>query len=131
GSVGWDVNVDEAATQGVEVSGTWQFAPAWSLRAHYTYTDSAQKSGANKGAPLTNTPEHLVTARLTWHATAQASVWLQGEYRSERERFLQNYENLSGANKQLLDAAGDLKAYEVFSLGGTFRATENLSFNAA
>ncbi|NLY59828.1 MAG: TonB-dependent receptor [Gammaproteobacteria bacterium] len=131
GSVGWDVNVDEAVTQGVEVSGKWQFAPAWSIRAHYTYTDSEQKSGENKGAPLTNTPEHLVTARLTWDATAQASVWLQGEYRSERERFLQNYENLSGANKQLLDAAGDLKAYEVFSLGGTFRATENLSFNAA
>ena len=131
GSVGWDVNVDEAVTQGVEVSGKWQFAPAWSIRAHYTYTDSEQKSGENKGAPLTNTPEHLVTARLTWDATAQASVWLQGEYRSERERFLQNYEKLSGANKQLLDAAGDLKAYEVFSLGGTFRATENLSFNAA
>lgn len=131
GSVGWDVNVDEAVTQGVEVSGKWQFAPAWSIRAHYTYTDSEQKSGANKGAPLTNTPEHLVTARLTWDATSQASIWLQGEYRSDRERFLQNYDNLSGANQRLLDAAGDLKAYEVFSLGGTFRATENLSFNAA
>src|SRR5690554_1341272 len=130
-TVGWDVNVDEAVTQGIELAGKWQFAPAWSIRAHYTYTDSEQRSGADKGAPLTNTPDHLVTARLTWEASPRINLWLQGEYRSERERFLQRYNRLTAANRRIQDAAGDLKAYEVFHLGGTFRATDRLSLSAA
>lgn len=130
-NVGWDVNVDEAVTQGVEVAGKWQFAPAWSVNANYTYTDSEQRSGANKGSPLTNTPEHLLTARLNWDATERVRLWFQGEYRSERTRFLERYQNLSAGNQLVQDAAGDLKAYEVFHLGGSFRATEQLSFNAA
>ncbi|EXF46453.1 TonB-dependent receptor [Pseudomonas sp. BAY1663] len=44
------VNIDEAVTQGVELAGRWEFAPAWALALNYTYTDSEQKSGANKGA---------------------------------------------------------------------------------
>src|SRR5690606_15421620 len=51
------LNIDEAVTQGAEIASSWQFAPSWKLSASYTYTDSEQKSGANKGAPLTNTPE--------------------------------------------------------------------------
>lgn len=33
-------NIGKAMTQGVEIAGKWQFAPAWSLSANYTYTDS-------------------------------------------------------------------------------------------
>ena len=130
-NVGWNVNVDEAVTQGIELAGKWQFAPAWSISAHYTYTDSEQKSGENKGAPLTNTPEHLLMSRLTWNATDRATLWFQGEYRSDRARFLDRYENLTADNQLVQDAAGDLKAYEVFHLGGSYRATDRLSFNAA
>lgn len=51
------VNVDKAIIQGVELNGQWDISPSVLLKANYTYTDSEQKSGANKGAPLALTPE--------------------------------------------------------------------------
>ncbi len=124
-------NIGRAETRGVELAGRWQLAPAWSLSANYTFTDSEQKSGMNRGAPLTNTPEHLFYARLDWNTSARTRVWLRGEYRGERARFTDRYENLTVANRALYDQVGDLEAYEVFHLGGSLRATEQLTFNAA
>lgn len=124
------VNIDEAVTQGLELAGRWEFAPAWALAMNYTYTDSEQKSGANKGAPLTNTPEHMLHARISWQTTDRLNLWFKGEYRGERTRFTDRYENLTAANQALYDAAGDLKAYEVFHLGGSFKASESVTLNA-
>lgn len=124
------VNIGEAVTKGIEVAGRWEFAPAWALAVNYTYTDSEQKSGINKGAPLTNTPEHMAHARLSWAANDRLTLWFKGEYRGERARFTDRYENLTAANKALYDAAGDLKAYEVFHLGGSFKASENVTVSA-
>ncbi|MBQ0741669.1 MAG: TonB-dependent receptor [Pseudomonas sp.] len=130
GSFAQSTNIGEAETQGIELGSRWEFAPAWSLSANYTYTDSEQKSGDNKGAPLTNTPDHLLFARLNWAATQRVNLWLKGEYRSERARFIDRYDNLSAGNQALQDAAGDLKAYEVFHLGGSLQATDDLTLNA-
>nr|WP_178101058.1 MULTISPECIES: TonB-dependent receptor [Pseudomonas] len=127
---GQSINIGEAITQGVELSGRWQFAPAWSVSANYTYTDSEQRSGDNKGQPLTNTPEHLFFARLNWAATERVNLWFKGEYRGDRARFTDRYENLNAANQALYDAAGDLEAYEVFHLGGSFKASEQVTLNA-
>ncbi|MGG2395839.1 TonB-dependent receptor domain-containing protein [Pseudomonas sp. SH1-B] len=124
------INIGEAVTQGMEIAGRWEFAPAWALSVNYTYTDSEQKSGENKGEPLTNTPEHMAHARISWTANDRLTLWFKGEYRGERARFTDRYENLTAANQALLDAAGDLKAYEVFHLGGSFKASENLTLNA-
>ncbi|MBS67622.1 TonB-dependent receptor [Pseudomonas stutzeri] len=124
------VNIGEAETQGLELAGRWQFAPAWSLSGNYTYTDSEQKSGADKGAPLTNTPKHMAHASLNWNATDRLSLWFKGEYRGERARFSQRYATLTPANQALMDQVGELKAYEVFHLGGSFRASENVTLNA-
>ncbi|MCY1341599.1 TonB-dependent siderophore receptor [compost metagenome] len=114
----------------MELAGRWQFAPAWSLSGNYTYTDSEQRSGADKGAPLTNTPEHMLNASLNWNASDRLTLWFKGEYRGERARFTNRYANLTAANQALMDEVGDLKAYEVFHLGGAYRATENLTLNA-
>ncbi len=130
GSFAQSTNIGKAETQGIELGSRWEFAPAWTLSANYTYTDSEQKSGLNKGAPLTNTPDHLFFARLNWAATQRINVWLKGEYRSERARFTDRYENLSAGNQALQDATGDLKAYEVFHLGGSLQATDDLMLNA-
>jgi outer membrane receptor for ferrienterochelin and colicins len=130
GSFAQITNIGKAETQGSELGSRWEFAPAWTLSANYTYTDSEQKSGLNKGAPLTNTPDHLFFARVNWAATQRINVWLKGEYRSERARFTDRYENLSSGNQALQDATGDLKAYEVFHLGGSLQATDDLMLNA-
>lgn len=127
GACSQNVNIGKAETQGLEVAAKWQFAPAWSLSGNYTYTDSEQKTGVEKGAPLTNTPLHMAHASLNWQATERLGLYFKGEYRGERARFTQRSANLSEDERAL----GDLKAYEVFHLGGSYRASENVTLNAA
>lgn len=124
-------NLGKAKTQGLELAASWTFAPAWTLSGNYTYTDSQQLSGDDKGAPLTNTPMHIAFARLNWQATDRLSLWFKGEYRGERTRFTQRTANITDADSKLVaEQVGDLEAYEVFHLGGSYRATENVTFNA-
>ena len=137
GTCSQQINIDEAVTQGLELAGSWALAPAWTLSANYTYTDSEQKSGENKGEPLTNTPEHLANAKLNWQTTDRLNLWLKSEYRGERARFTSSYENLANANgsystnQSIYDTLGEnAKAYTLFHLGGSFKATENLTLNA-
>jgi len=124
-------NIGKAETRGVELASTWDFAPGWSLSGSYTYTDSEQKSGENKGEPLTNTPEHVALARLTWSATPKLDLWLSGEYRGERTRYLSKEENMSAEEKAIYEAVGDLSAYTLFHLGGTYRATDRIRLTAS
>ncbi|WP_312289404.1 TonB-dependent receptor domain-containing protein [Stutzerimonas nitrititolerans] len=136
GAYSQQVNIDEAITQGLELAGSWQFAPAWTLSANYTYTDSEQKSGENKGEPLTNTPEHLANAKLNWQTNDRFNLWLKSEYRGERARFTSKYENLDdnnrySTNQSIYNTLGkNTKAYTLFHLGGSFRASENVTLNA-
>lgn len=125
GTYSQQVNVDEAITQGVELSTGYQFAPDWRVNANYTYTDSEQKSGDNKGEPLTDTPEHAINATLRWQATAKLDTWLSAEYRSERYR---NRESVRGAPS--FDDLGDFKAYSLFHLGGNYAVTDQLNLSA-
>jgi len=114
------VNVDEAETQGVEVSARYRINDRWNVQANYTYTESEQTSGPATGQPLTDTPDHMVNANLRWTATDRLSLWLRGEYRSERFRGL-------GAAR---DALGDYEAYALAHLGGSFEIDRNLTVNA-
>jgi len=124
-------NIGKAETRGLELASSWQFARDWSIRGNYTYTDSEQKSGENRGAKLTNTPEHVVNARLNWQATDQLDLWLSGEYRGERDRFLMNRENYGNKEEQEAKKVGDkLDAYALFHLGGAYRASESVTLTA-
>ena len=138
GTCSQQINIDEAVTQGLELAASWNFAPAWTLSGNYTYTDSEQKSGDNKGQPLTNTPEHLANAKLAWQTTDRLNLWLKSEYRGERARFTSKYENLANANgsystnQSIYDTLGkNTKAYTLFHLGGSYKASENVTLNAA
>jgi outer membrane receptor for ferrienterochelin and colicins len=117
---GQSVNIDEAETQGVEMSARWRVAPDWTLQGNYTYTESEQKSGAAAGQPLTDTPEHMLNANVRWSATDRLNLWLRGEYRSERYR---------GAGPAQ-DAWGDYAAYELFHLGGSYEVNDRVTINA-
>lgn len=123
-------NIGKAETRGVELASNWQFAPDWSLRNSYTYTDTEQKSGENKGAPLTNTPEHVVHARLNWQAAPQLDLWLSGEYRGERTRYLKKQENFTAEERAVYRQLGDLSDYALFHLGGAYQASENVKLTA-
>lgn len=136
GTYSQQINIDEAVTQGMELAASWQFAPRWTLSGNYTFTDSEQKSGENKGEPLTNTPRHLANAKLNWQTTDRLSLWLKSEYRGERARFTSSYENLAdnnrySTNQSIYDTLGkNTKAYTLFHLGGSFKASQNVTLSA-
>ena len=123
-------NIGKAETRGIELASSWQFAPDWSLRGNYTYTDSEQKSGENKGEKLTNTPEHVLHARLNWQATAKLGLWLSGEYRGERTRYLKTRENLSTEELAIDQQVGELSDYALFHLGGSYQASDKVRLTA-
>ncbi len=117
---GQSVNIDEAVTRGVELAMRYNFLENWQINANYTYTDTEQKSGASAGLPLTDTPEHMVNATLRWNATERASLWLRGEYQSERFRG-------AGAARTAL---GDYSDFSLFHLGGAYDITETVRLGA-
>ncbi|WP_355662273.1 TonB-dependent receptor domain-containing protein [Halomonas salifodinae] len=125
GTYAQQVNIDEAVTQGIELSTRLQLAPAWHLSANYTYTDSEQKSGENAGDPLTDTPEHAVNATLRWQASERLSTWLAAEYRSERYR-----SRVRSRGAPSYDDLGDFKAYSLFHLGGSYAVADNVTLSA-
>ena len=132
-----NINIDKAETYGLELAARWQFAPAWAISGNYTYTDSEQKSGDNKGQPLTNTPEHLANLKLDWQTTDRLNLWLKSEYRGKRARFTSKYANLADGqnryttNQSIYDTLGkNIKAYTLFHLGGSFKASDNVTLNA-
>ena len=114
------VNIDEVVIQGAEVAGRWEINEAFSLRANYTYTDSEQKSGANKGLPLGDSAKHMANATFNWQANDRFSLFLTGEARSKR------FSDVSAITGKPLY----YKNYTVFHLGASFEATEWLTVNA-
>lgn len=113
------VNVDEVVIAGMELAGRWQIVSNWSLRANYTYTDSEQKSGVNKGRPLGNSAQHMANATLDWRATDKLNIFLTAEANSDR------YRSWDAINQRELF----YKAYEVFHLGASYKASDSVTFN--
>lgn len=120
-----DINIDEAVTRGVELASRIALARNWLLSANYTFTDSEQKSGTNAGDPLTDTPRHMVNAKLRWRASERLGAWLSGEYSSKRHRPRQQIRG-SASYADL----GDFKAYALFHLGSSYQIRKNLAVHA-
>jgi outer membrane receptor for ferrienterochelin and colicins len=126
----YSINVDEAKTWGLELSSRVQFAARWGLKAGYTWTKSEVIEGGVKNGQLANTAKHIAHAQLDWTASDQLRVWLRGEYRGKSPRFSGDPANLTGNNAAIYQAVGDLKAYELFHLGGSYQLNKNVRFNA-
>ncbi|MCC6756345.1 MAG: TonB-dependent receptor [Arenimonas sp.] len=118
---GQSVNIDEAVTRGLELTANAPLGRGLRWSGSYTRTDSEQKSGAAAGQPLTNTPEHMLNTALEWDGGGRLSLFLRGEYRSER------YRGAGLAQDQL----GDYRAYDLFHVGGQYRIREGVRLHAA
>lgn len=129
-SFGQSTNIGSASSQGAELAARWEFAPAWSVAGNYTWTRTEQKSGTDRGAAFTNQPRHIANASLNWEATESLDLWLRGEYYSARDRFTSLYENLTPADRAVVDGLGQLRSYSQFHLGGAYRVNDNLTVNA-
>lgn len=125
-------NIGKASTQGLELAARWYFLDNWSVAGNYTYTDSEQKSGDNKGAQLTSTPRHVANVSLNWDTTDRLSLWLKNEYRGKRARFTSKTANLDANEQAIYGIYGNkTKAYNLFHLGGSYKATDALTLNAS
>lgn len=125
-SFGQLTNIDEAETRGVELTASYQIAPAWRVSGGYTFTDSEITSGDNEGMVLTNTPDHKLTADLTWAINDRWSTTLEGEYYSSRERFSAGLP-ISGETLSLYEQLGNkLNGYELFNLRSSYRVSDSV-----
>lgn len=113
-------NIDEVIIQGLELAGKWQVLDSVSLGANYTYTDSEQKSGVNKGQPYGNAAKHMANATLDWRATDAINMFLTTEYRGDRFRQMDTTTN----------QAIYYKDSTVFHLGGSYKINDIFTLNA-
>jgi len=114
------VNIDEVVIQGAELAGRWTLSDRFSLRGNYTFTDSEQKSGAEKGLPLGYSARHMANATFDWRASERLNVFLSAEARSRR------YRGVDAVTREKLY----YKDYTVLHLGASYEATDWLTVNA-
>lgn len=126
----YSINVDEAKTWGVELTTRAQLAAQWGLRLGYTWTDSEVIENGVQNGQLANTAKHIASAQLDWTASDKLRLWLRGEYRGKSPRFSGDPANLTGNNAAIYQAVGDLKAYELFHLGGSYQVNKSVTLNA-
>lgn len=114
------VNIDKVVIDGAELAGRLQILNNLALRANYTFTDSEQKSGAEKGLPLGNSTKHMFNATLDWRVSPVLNVYLTGEARSKR---------FYGTHV-ITDEELYYKGYEVFHLGAAYQVSETVTLTA-
>lgn len=115
GGVKFYENVDKAEIKGIELTTDYQVLDNLKYRHSYTYTDSEQKTGANKGTPLNNISKNMFNAGLDFDVTSKVLLWTQANYRGET----------SGAG-----TGAKTPSYTFVDLGAVYKYDKNLSFNA-
>ncbi|MEP9400409.1 TonB-dependent receptor domain-containing protein [Sphingomonas silueang] len=115
------INIDKARTRGIEAAGRLALAKGVSLVTNYTYTETEQLSGAERGRPLVGIPRHMVNGNLRWTLSERANLWGRAEVRSSRYR----------GNNDQQRALGDFRAYELFHIGGSYQVTSAFRLSAA
>jgi outer membrane receptor for ferrienterochelin and colicins len=75
------VNADRARLRGAEITLDLPMRD-FALAASYTYSDSRITRGVDAGRPFHNLPRHVLSLKLDWSATAAATFWARGQYRS-------------------------------------------------
>lgn len=107
------INVGEAVLNGVEVTFDKELNDWSTLRANYTYSDTEQKTGANKGLPLNSIPEHSANVTLDTQPTDQLNIWTRYNYRGEMT-------STSDENEHS-------KAYSLYDVGLNYKITPALT----
>lgn len=108
------VNIDEVVIQGAELAGRWQMVEnIAALRGNYTYTDSEQKSGADKGKPLSNSAKHMANVAVDFNITDKLSTYVAYETNSKRFRSV----DINGNELYY-------KRYGVFNLGASYKVND-------
>ncbi len=116
----YNINVDEAKTQGFELGSEFQLRETLNLSVRYTYTKSEQLSGENKGQPLTQMPLHLFATSLNWQLMDRVKAWVDYEYRGKESQ-----ETGLSSNTQT-----QAPSYDLVHLGMQFEVSERFVVQA-
>ena len=112
-------NVDKANMRGVEATFGWQPTDDLKISANYTFTDTEQKSGPNKGKPLNEMPKHMFNTILDWQTTNTVGLWGRVNYRSETSDYLSRTTMAKGK-----------PAYTMIDMGLNYKPTDQIQVNA-
>ncbi|MDY6462310.1 ligand-gated channel protein [Acinetobacter faecalis] len=112
-------NVDKANMRGIETTFGWQINDSVKLNANYTFTDTEQKSGVNKGKPLNEMPKHMFNTTVDWQATDTVGTWTRVNYRSETSDYLSRTSMAKGK-----------PAYTMVDVGLNYKPTDKIQVNA-
>ena len=124
---GQQINLEQATTRGLELGTRVPLAPRWTLGLNYTFTDSEVKNGGVYGGKLADTPRHMANANLRWQATDKFAMWLRAELRGKSRRFDGDPSSLTGDDLRAQQAVGDLKAYSLLHLGGSYKVSKTVT----
>ncbi|MFW2058019.1 ligand-gated channel protein [Acinetobacter haemolyticus] len=112
-------NVDKANMRGAEATFGWKVLPNVNLSANYTFTDTEQKSGINKGKPLNEMPKHMFNTTADWEINDQFSSWGRVNYRSKTSDYLSRTAMAKGK-----------PAYTMVDVGLNYKPTQNIAVAA-
>ncbi|NNP76029.1 outer membrane siderophore receptor [Acinetobacter sp. Ac_3412] len=112
-------NVDRASMRGAEATFGWKVLPNVNLSANYTFTDTEQKSGVNKGKPLNEMPKHMFNTTADWEINDQFSSWGRVNYRSKTSDYLSRTAMAKGK-----------PAYTMVDVGVNYKPTQNIAVAA-
>lgn len=109
------INVDEAEIRGIEATFEAKLSEETTLTANYTFTDSEFKSGAFKGQPLNQMPEHIFNISVDYDINDALNVWSSLHYRTETSSYLSR-----------TSIADPNPGYEFIDVGFNYKFTNNL-----
>ncbi|POB00332.1 TonB-dependent receptor [Chromobacterium sinusclupearum] len=123
-------NVDNVDIHGLEFSGSWAFAPRWTVSGNYTYTKSKRHGGKEtsysgqslEGMPLDKTPEHAGNVKLAWNPVEKLDVYSRLNF--EGKQYYTGFRN--GAN--VVRTRGGSSTWD---LGGTYQINKTFDVNFA
>lgn len=108
-------NVDKARMRGVELTFNWGILDNLAFSANYTYTDTEQRSGVNKGKPLNKQPKHMGNTTLTWDTTEELQTWARMNFRGKTSDYQGRGETMNNGTA----------SYALFDLGASYQLNKN------
>jgi len=128
-----NLNIDDSAMQGVELTASWRTAETLVFRANYTYTDSKQKTGDYKGLPLARTPKHMGNIRADWITPVEKlETWASANYHGKE---INAGFRTGTAGKPIYKngkiVGREYNDYFTFDIGSSYAFNENVKLNAA
>lgn len=124
------VNMDEGSSWGLELSGNLPIAEQWALNGTFTWLDSKLIEDGVRSGALSDSANRLGHVQLRWIPEDRLRLWAEAEYRGSSRRFDGDPDRLTGNDLLEYQTLGELSAYSLLNLGGSYQVLEGVSLTA-